>query len=799
MDQETADKLTNELHIDPLVARLLTVRGISTKEEAEFFLAGGSERLHDPMLLRGMKEAVERIQLALVRGEKIRIYGDYDADGVCSTSLMVHLMRRLQADFDYYIPHRIHEGYGLHKSALDAALKKGISLIVTVDNGISAVEQIKYASELGIDVIVTDHHEPPDVLPEAAAVINPKQRGCAYPFKQLAGAGVALKLAESLLGTIPQELLELAAIGTIADLMPLVGENRSIVKQGLKYMQDSCLIGVRALLAVSGIDGKEITASHIGFSLAPRINASGRLDQADEAVKLLTTTNEQEAEHAASDLDLLNKERARIVEDITKQALTQMEEYKEHKVIVLAAENWNVGVVGIVASKIVEKFYRPTLVLNIDAESGLAKGSARSIEGFDMYQALKSCDDLLEHYGGHQAAAGMTLQADRIDEFRQRLNQLADQLLTAEHFVPMISADLTCSLDEVDLEQIELITALAPFGMGNPSPKFIFNGLQVKELRTIGKDQKHLKLSVSHNRNNGAALDAVAFHLGVLADEIASTSQVDVLGELSINEWNGMRKPQIFIQDIRVPHVQIFDWRGAGASSSPESAMNAALNRWQGDPGSLDAAARGLLLSHEDELQLIPRSIRESGCSFWYVGGSGEISAANKAAQNISYGELVELYLFSLPARLMWLQSALHKAHSVQRIYAIFYSFDKQIVALPSREAFKNVYAILKQHDRTAAKNQWIHAVSTRSGLSRQMVEFILDVFHELSFVEREGEMYRCNASPGKKSLDSSSLYMAKVHMTEVEQTLVYSTAGQIADWMAGQLKNNHSLMEDIV
>lgn len=480
---------------------------------------GGVEAPHDPFLLKGMAEAVPRIRKALKEEEHILIYGDYDADGVSSTALMIHLLRYLGASFDIYIPHRSNEGYGLHNHALDWALQQGVSLIITVDTGISAYHQIAYANELGIDVIVTDHHEPPELLPEAYTLINPKLPDCLYPFKGLAGVGVAYKLAQAMLGEeTPGEWAEIAAIGTVADLMPLLGENREIVRNGLVSMRNSRFPGIRALLGVSGVTMSTVSAVNIAFGMAPRINASGRLDHAGRAVALLTTEHTDEAEQLAGELDLLNKERQLVVERIVVEATAKLEQMTQGgeipDIIVLAEQGWNVGVVGIVASKLLERYYRPVIILDIHPETGMCKGSARSIPGLDIYAALSSCSNLMDHFGGHPAAAGMSLHRDGLEAFAAALNEYAATVLTPEHFVPVASADAEVSISDLSLQTALELERLAPFGMSNPLPKFIIRGATVKETRTMGQEGKHLKIVLQQGKST---IEALAFGKGDLA------------------------------------------------------------------------------------------------------------------------------------------------------------------------------------------------------------------------------------------------------------------------------------------
>ncbi|MGG4146981.1 single-stranded-DNA-specific exonuclease RecJ [Paenibacillus algorifonticola] len=554
--EAAAKELSTALSLSPLAAKLLVQRGYKEIAQAEQFLRGGSEHLHDPYLLKDMREAVTRIREAASAGEKIRIYGDYDADGVSSTSLLVHVFRELGLHFDYYIPHRALEGYGLNKVALEKAAAEGVRLIVTVDTGISAYDEIAYAKELGLDVVVTDHHEPPARIPDACAVVNPKRHDCTYPFEGLAGVGVAFKLAQALLERPPMELTDIVCLGTIADLMPLTGENRILVKSGLERLRQTTNTGFLALAESTGIELPAVTSTTVAFGMAPRINAAGRLDHARRAVELLISDNYDEAILAATSLDMLNRERQRIVEGIVKEAEEQWAQKRaqaanageaEPAVIVLAGEGWNVGVIGIVASKLLERHYKPVIILGIDGESGMCKGSARSIDGYDLHAALTACDELLDHYGGHQAAAGMSLHRDQLAEFERQLGKLALEWLSEQDWIPKTGIDLECRVEEANLQTINELAQLEPFGAGNPSPRLLFQGAALADKRTMGKEAKHLKLTV---KSGQAVLEAVGFSMGAIADRLLASSPVDLVGELSINEWNGQRKPQLHIHDL---------------------------------------------------------------------------------------------------------------------------------------------------------------------------------------------------------------------------------------------------------
>lgn len=417
-DQHLVQMLANELKITPLTASLLVNRGLDTVDAARYFLFGKDD-FHDPFLLKGMDLAVNRIRQAIEHHERILIYGDYDADGISSTSLLMLTLLDFGAMVDFYIPNRFTEGYGPNEQAFRQAKENGFSLIITVDTGIAAVHEAAVAKELGLDLIITDHHEPGPVLPTALAIIHPKLPDSTYPFRELAGVGVAFKLAHALYGKTPEHLLEIAVIGTVADLVSLKGENRLIVKKGLEQLRSTKNIGLKAIFKSAGIDPLTINEETIGFTLGPRINAVGRLKDADLAVRLLLTDDPEEAEIFATEIEVLNKTRQEIVNTITAEAIEEVETHysgPENKVLVIGREGWNAGVIGIVASRLVEKFYRPVIVLSFDRDKGLAKGSARSIQGFDLFHNLSTCRDILPHFGGHPMAAGMTLKLDDVDE-----------------------------------------------------------------------------------------------------------------------------------------------------------------------------------------------------------------------------------------------------------------------------------------------------------------------------------------------------------------------------------------------
>ncbi|ASA23701.1 single-stranded-DNA-specific exonuclease RecJ [Paenibacillus donghaensis] len=780
-DSDTVRELARSLSISPLLSSLLVNRGMETPEAALLFMEGGAEEQHDPFLLQGMAEAVPRIRKALEEQEHILVYGDYDADGVSSTALMIHLLRHLGASFDIYIPHRSNEGYGLHNHALDWALQQGVSLIITVDTGISAYHQVAYANQLRMDVIVTDHHEPPELLPDAYALINPKLPGCPYPFKGLAGVGVAYKLAQALLGSdVPAEWSEIAAIGTVADLMPLLGENRDIVRSGLRSMRSSRFPGIRALLDVSGVALGTVSAVNIAFGMAPRINASGRLDHAGRAVALLTTESDDEAGILAGELDLLNKERQLVVERIVTEATAKLElqitETGVPDIIVLADYDWNVGVVGIVASKLLDRYYRPVVILDIHPETGMCKGSARSIPGLDIYEALHSCSDLMEHFGGHPAAAGMSLHKDKVDAFAAALNQYAAGVLTEDHLVPVSPADAEVLLSELSLTAAAELDRLAPFGMSNPQPRFIVRGVTVKETRTMGQESKHLKLVL---QSGSSRIEAVAFGKGSLAGVLPAGTVVDVLAELSVNEWNGSRKPQLMLQDLAVTSMQLFDLRGATDAERQALKLKELLMPAGGSPSHAAAVFRDGRVAPQSEL---------IGMSLWVYDKETGITPAGHPPSGLQLeNEQVSLLcLMDVPETPEQLDALLRAFPSPDNIALLHTVRDsRERLQMPTREHFKALYQGLAQIAPAPVPEQEVlRRLSRQSSLSVRMLGMMLDVFEELEFIERNKGTVALRNQPAARSLTASRQYARLGQAAEMERYFLEGSLAELQDWL---------------
>lgn len=755
-DQEQVRNLAESLKVAPLIASLLVNRGLDDYETARNFLNTETQEFHDPFLLEDMEKVVQRIETAIQHEEKILVFGDYDADGVSSTTVMVTALQEKGAKVDFYIPNRFTEGYGPNETAFRQASDNGFSVIITVDTGISALHEADVAKELGVDLIITDHHEPGPVLPDAFAIIHPKKETCPYPFKDLAGVGVAYKVAHALLGKNPEHLLEVAAIGTIADLVPLVDENRLIASKGIKKMQQTKRVGLKALLQKCGVELHTITEETIGFSIGPRINAVGRLDNADPAVHLLMTEDAEEAKELAEEMEAYNKERQQIVTQITEEAIKQVEEMyppDENSFLIVTGHNWNAGVIGIVASRLVDRFYRPTIVLSLDEEKGLAKGSARSIPGFDLFENLSTCRDILPHFGGHPMAAGMTLKLENVDELRNRMKTIADTILTEEDFTPITEVDIECELNEVTLETIEQLEKLAPYGVANPKPKVLVKGALPQQIRQIGNKSNHLKLVIE---KEGSVLDCVGFGFGETYHHVSPIASLDVLGELAINEWNNFRKPQLFVKDLRIAEWQLFDIRSA-------KQLNQTLQ-------GIDKKNLQILFFNNATLEDV--KIREEHLPYLtHVEPGTEIDVEDKY-----------IVLLDIPSEEETLASIL-RSSSPSRIYASFYQKENHYFStIPTRDHFKWYYGFLSKKGPFDL-NRYAEEIAKHRGWSKETIDFMSQVFFELEFVTIDKGFIALNNAAKKRDFEESPTYRKKQQQVMLENLFLYSSYKQLKAW----------------
>lgn len=556
-DEFTVKSLVESLNISETLARLLVLRDIKNYQQAKAFFRPSLDSLPDPFLMNGMECATTRVITAITENELICIYGDYDVDGTCATALLYMFLKELGAQVDFYIPKRLTEGYGISKIGIEHVKERGTSLLISVDCGITAVEETQLANELGMSVIICDHHQPKEELPQAYAVLDPLKPNCNYPFKYLSGAGIALKLAQGVADRIgkrelPLKYLDLVALAASADIVSLTDENRVLVKEGLNQINHSPRPGISALIKNSHLEPGDLTSGQIVFTIAPRINAVGRLGDAERAVKLLITEDIDEALNLAAVLESENYERRKIDEDTFFQALDLVEgslDLDKNLAIILHEESWHPGVIGIVASRLVEKYYRPTIMLT--TVDGVAKGSARSTGNFNIYEALKKCEDLLLHFGGHQSAAGLAVEVDKIDDFKSKFNQIVKETLGEEEFLPEVHIDSKLKFSDLTPKFFKIIDQFAPFGPGNMRPVFLAENLSVEgKPRFVGN--KHLIINLKQNGSN-RVLDCIGFNMGEMCEALTK-NHASIEAVFSIDKYtkDGKTFPQLKLKDIHI-------------------------------------------------------------------------------------------------------------------------------------------------------------------------------------------------------------------------------------------------------
>ncbi len=619
LDKERAAQLSEECGLHPFLALLLTLRGVEDIAGAETFLLGGGEG-EDPFAFADMDAAAERIRLAIDRGERIAVFGDYDADGVTSTALLYSYLREQGADVFYRVPKREGEGegYGLRPETVDVLAAGGAKLIVTVDNGVTAIEAVERATALGIDVVVTDHHQPKETLPAAVAVVDPHRADCGSTFKDYAGVGVAFKLVCAMEGDADAPLekyADLVAVGTLADVMPLTGENRALVRAGLRLLGQGGRVGLRALAEAAGVAGRTPNSGSLLYSVIPRLNAAGRMGSPDAAARLLLTDDTAEATTLAAEVQAMNVRRQEVEADILKEVTAFLHAHPERlcdRVLVVEGRGWHAGVVGIIAARLLERYGKPSIVLSISEQDGasVAHGSGRSVHGFSLFDALTDVSELLSTFGGHELAAGLSLPADRVEALRRRLNDYA-----AAHFpeMPVPELRLDCKLrpSQIDVEKLQLIAALEPFGAGNPSPVFRLSDMRLENITPVGGG-KHLRLSLSRD---GAMVSAMKFQTPPEAFPVACGARLDLAVTIERNEFRGVVSPSLVVRDVRFSDTDqdalLHDLAVAdalkrhepsdeAAACTPDRAALAAVYRlfrasgsWQGNVEQLHSAVGG--------------------------------------------------------------------------------------------------------------------------------------------------------------------------------------------------------------
>ncbi len=558
-DSVVIKQLMKALDVTDPLANLMAQRNISTFDEAKTFFRPTFDLLHDPFMMKGMNIAVDRISSAIDKNEKILIYGDYDVDGTTSVALLYSFLQNFYTNIDYYIPNRSKEGYGVSKMGLDYARETNCKLVITIDCGIKAVDKVKYARSLGLDVIICDHHLPGQEIPEAVAVLDPKQPGCSYPYKELSGCGVGFKFihAYSIVNSIPFEelipYLDLVAVSIASDIVPLTGENRVMAYYGLKQLNENPRIGIREIIKSSELK-RDITIEDVVFKIGPRINAAGRMESGSRAVELLVSTDKSLASGISSEIDCFNTNRRSVDRSITSEALRMISSdprMANANSTVLYNPTWHKGVIGIVASRLIETHYRPTVILT--ESNGFATGSARSVAGYDLYQAIESCSNLLESFGGHMFAAGLTMKKENIPEFIEKFEEFVSSTISDDQRVPSIDIDMELRFSDIDTKFYNILQQFQPFGPDNMAPLFVTRKVyDTGSGRVVGSSGEHLKLDLCSEDTGTNSLSAIAFGQGNKGDFIASGNPIDIAYTIEMNEYKGNKNLQLNIKDIKI-------------------------------------------------------------------------------------------------------------------------------------------------------------------------------------------------------------------------------------------------------
>ena len=742
-DQTPVRELMETFGITELVAKILVVRGYANVEDANAFLRPELDQLNDPFLMHDMDKAVERISIAIENGERIIVYGDYDVDGMTSTAIMTWALEILGADVDYFVPNRFTDGYGPNLTQYQRLAEDGMQLLVTVDNGITGGEAVDWLMNAGIDVVITDHHELPAELPHATAVVHPRHPEGNYPFGGLSGSGVAFKVASALLEAPADEVLDLAALGTVADIMSLTAENRVLVANGLQTLKEDSRPGLAALLKAAGTDLSTIDAGTIGFTIGPRLNSIGRLADPTEGVRLLLTEDIEEAEKLAAQVNKLNLERQVLVDTVFEAAMNQVEQFSDVATLVIANEGWHEGILGIVAAKIVEVTGKPTLLLT--KEGDRLKGSGRSVPAFDLYTALNNHRELFTAFGGHASAAGISLQASNLDALRTAFESEAGQQNLSAADLPELRIAAQIDRTAFTRENYAALQVLAPFGEGNPEPLFMMDLQGVENVKTMSEG-KHLRFMAQTANGN---VPVVAFGRGALASDFEGRfDKLHIIGTMSENTFRGNTSYQMMLRDVVAEGSALLDWRTSHLTKQ-----------------TLNQPASYVFFQHNLYDQ-VRTQVGANGEALWWE------DAFNKT-------QLGTMALVDLPTDLSQLQELLQFVPA-QRIAPIF--FVKKPVymeKMPDRSTFTKVYKFVLQHPNLKI-NEQLQQVADYLKIAPVILTLIIKVFLEAKFVTIENGLLAGVAKPTPVELESMPSYQAFIKRRELEQKLIYSSTAEL-------------------
>lgn len=757
-NQQLANELQQQCQLSPLLTQLLIQRGIDSVEKAKQYLDPQLAELRDPFELHDMQKAVDRIQAAVANGEKIVIYGDYDADGITSTAVMYETLDEVGAQVEFFIPNRFTDGYGPNLDEYQRLIDGGAQLIITVDNGVSGAKEIEYANSRGVDVVITDHHELPEKLPEAAAIVHPKYPGSEYAGGDLSGVGVAFKMAWALTEEFPQEMLDLVAIGELADLVDVTGENRALITWGLKQLRQGMRPGLHQLVKLAKLNEDQLSDQDVGFGIAPRLNALGRIDDANEGVLLLTTMDDREGKEIAQEVENANQTRQQLVAKITDEALRQARasENTDRSTLLLLGHEWHQGVLGIVASRVVEETGKPTIVASVNDGDEIAKGSGRSHDGFDLFEALQKHRDLMTAFGGHAQACGMSFNIDQVDQLRAALEQEAKARGLAES--GPIKLDLAASLspDDVNENLYDQLQRLAPFGQGNPEPVFAIHADRINNVKTMGKQQEHLKFELRGQKNSATV---VAFGKADLAPLLLAGVPVTIAATLGINEWHGKRTAQLMLKDIKTQGTAILDQR-------TRQLLPGMFNE-TGYYVAFDQTLRENIAGHAHGIVLDPQTALETDFKdqqVTIVDCPPDLAMLSALWQNGGQPAMIRL--------LLW------EKHPVR-------------FGLPNRQQFAMLYRFLRQYPEIANYRQQQPAMARSLLMPVEQLNWMITVFYEAKFVTINDGVLRLAEHPAHVDLEQTKCYQQHAAHLKSAQVLLYSDTHTLRKRVAAWLMAN--------
>lgn len=760
VDSDLVKQIMQADELPEPVARILVQRGCKSVEDAERFLHPASlDNIVEPAELHDMDKAVSRIEQAVDNGEKITIYGDYDADGITSTSLMYETLLTLGANVDYYVPDRFQDGYGPNSAVYQRLIDNGTRLIVTVDNGVAGIEALTLAQEKGVDVVVTDHHNFASKMPPAVAIVHPQYPGSHYPGGDLSGVGVAFKVAWALLEEFPEEMLDLVAIGEIADVVSVAGENRALISMGLQKMQQKQRLGLHALATVAGIDEDHVTAEDIGFQIAPRLNALGRVANANDGVRLLTTLKPGEAQELAEQVDQDNQKRRQLVDQITSEATQQAQApaNQQRQTLLICGHGWHQGVLGIVASRLVESTGKPTIVASSD-DGQLFKGSGRSTNGFDLFQALDSHRDLMTAFGGHTQACGLSFQASQQEALQQALEKAAvDQDLAGQGKETLVLSG-QLNPDQVNLLLAKQLLRLDPFGPDNETPVFAIDHANITNVSIMGKDNKHLRLTIAGQNTRQTV---VAFNQAELAPTLreAPANSVNLAVTLSINKWQGKESVQLMFKDAQLTATEVVDSRTHHLTPA--------------------------MFQEKSTYLIYGRTLREN------VAGhaNGKVVAPDEARELDFSGKNVTIV--DCPPSLGELSADMMSSGTPAKVRMMLWTNQSVLrEGIPDRQTFATLYRLLRNH-RSITWPAGLKQLAAEMSLNAETLKFMIQVFYDGGFVIIKDGLLSLNPSPDKVALTALPTYQRRLARLQAEKCLLASDQQRLTEWVRTQLKNN--------